>query len=433
MRIGCFPFRALIVLLWNKVREIIITLNLFENVDKPLPPEDELRTQRRSTRVYLVLIILILAVLFLSTALIYKTNTITVYKPTLDIYRNFNQQLDCPCTNLSIPYHIFINLNFSFHKICSSSFVDQQSEWMSMLYDAFSDQVNLTSNRNIFQRMALSNFQVLRMMCEIVTKTIQSELSMFFNSTLISTHIIEFDLFENQINVTISEFKSNSMSSSFLRSFQLIRAMLFSNGFISAFGTNWSPSIRKNTDDEKIYWKAQEYNSSSCNCALSSTCVQPMNLELKSGSLWSIPGMMSGCSPLESMLQSNLECLYDQSCLHMISSTLNSSIHYFSLNPNHTRFHPISTTTLESIVTELFIEQWFANISFESYFNACQPNICSYTLSKRFNILYIISTILTVYNGLSVVLELTVPIIVKVGYKFFRKLRNRQVAPMSTY
>jgi hypothetical protein len=431
MSTGCYNVRILIVLVWNKVRESVITLNLFENVDKPHPPEEEIHIQRRSTRIYLVIIILILAIIMLFTALTYQTNTITVNKPTINVYRNFEHPIDCPCTNLSIPYHIFLDLDLSFHEICSSSFIDQRSDWMAMLYAAFSYQLNAEDNVNTFQRMALSHFQALQVMCNTATKTIKNELSLFLNSTLVSTHIIDFDVFEKQINATLFDFKSSSASSHFLQSFQLIRAMFFSNGFISAFGTNWSPFIRKNTNDTKIYWIAREYNLSSCNCAMSSTCVQTMNLELKSGSLWPVPGMMSGCSPLESMFQSTLECLYDQACLDLISFTLDWSVHYFALTTNHTRFHPINSTTLDSIIAELFIEQWFVNVSFESYFNACHPNSCSYTLSKRFNILYISSTLLTVYKGLSIVLELSVPIILKFSYKYLRKQRNRQVVPIS--
>jgi hypothetical protein len=409
------------------LREVIVTFNLFENVDKPHPSEEELRTQRRWTRVYLVLLTVILIIVMLLTALTDQAKPITVDKPTLNDYKKFEERVDCPCTNLSIPYHIFIDLNVSFHDVCSSSFIDRGSNWTTMLYSAFSHKINTEDNSTTFQRMALSHFQALRAMCETATQTAKNELSLFLNSTFVSASVIDVDVFQKQINATLSDFKSNSMSSNFLHSLQLSRGIYSSNGFISAFGTNWSPVILKQQDQGKIYMRAQEYNLSSCNCATSPTCVQNMTLERSPLSLWSVPGMMSGCLPLDSMLESTLECMYDQACLDTISDTLNSSLRYIALIANRTRFHPINTFKLESIVTELFIEEWFSYVSFESYFNACQPESCSYTRFRKFDIFYILDTLIVVYGGLSIVLELTIPIVLKFIYKHLPKRRNRVV------
>jgi len=157
--------------------------------------------------------------------------------------------------------------------------------------------------------------------------------------------------------------------------------------------------------------------------------MEPMSLELSSGQNWIVPGMMIGCLPLESMLQSTLECIYDQTCLNKITETVsNESVP--PLLASRTRFQSINTTKLESIAAELFIEDWRVNFSYEKYFNNCQCKICSYTLSKRFNILYSINILLTIYSGLDILLQLIIPMGFKLRDKFLR-WRNRQIRPMN--
>jgi hypothetical protein len=82
---NCKETRAFITIVSGKVRPIIVTLNLFENVDKPLPPEAELYAQRRWTHVYLVILALLISIIGLFTLFTYQTNTITINKPTLRI------------------------------------------------------------------------------------------------------------------------------------------------------------------------------------------------------------------------------------------------------------------------------------------------------------------------------------------------------------
>jgi hypothetical protein len=138
---------------------------------------------------------------------------------------------------------------------------------------------------------------------------------------------------------------------------------------------------------------------------------------------------MIGCLPMDSMFQSTLECLYDRNCLYMISQIM-STQSYLTLAIHSTHFQPINTTTLDSMFGGLFIEEWHRNVSYEAYFNACRPIICSYTLSKHFDILYAVSMLLTIYGGLDIVLKIVIPIAFKLGGKCLL-LRTRQDTPMN--
>ncbi|CAF1041737.1 unnamed protein product [Adineta steineri] len=407
-----------------------MTLNMFENVDKPNPPDEELNVQRKWTRAYIVVLIVIMASVIYITMLSYQTVTTIVDKPTLDEYANLPKSADCLCTNLSIPYHTFINFNPQFHEICKSHFIELNGEWMSLLYDSYKYQRFNKRNLRTFQRMALFHFQAIQAMCRMAVMAVNNELTLFLNSTLTTVEILEPDLFENKINTTINNFCLNTMRSTFLYPLQLIRNMYSGNGLISAIGTNWYPVIAFEATIGTIYMQAQKYNLSSCNCATMPACVEPISLELNSGSNWIVPGMMIGCLPLESMLESTLECIYDQDCLDTISETLLAKS-ILSLSSARTRFKPINTTKLITTASELFIEDWGVKFSYEKYFASCQPKTCSYVSSERFHIINSMSTILTIYGGICILLQFIIPIGFKFAYKCFSR-RNRQITAMDT-
>jgi hypothetical protein len=86
------------------------------------------------------------------------------------------------------------------------------------------------------------------------------------------------------------------------------------------------------------------------------------------------------------------------------------------------RFYP--NTTMETIIKSGFIEKWIEQINYSLYFNHCAPKLCSYTINNRFNIYYIMTAIIGVYGGLSIGLQLIIPIIIKLIFQ-----RNEETSP----
>ncbi len=70
-------------------------------------------------------------------------------------------------------------------------------------------------------------------------------------------------------------------------------------------------------------------------------------------------------------------------------------------------------STVSDIMNALMIENWTENINYSFYYNNCNPISCSYTIIKRFNILTVLTTILGLIGGLSVVLGIILPPIIK--------------------
>ena len=127
--------------------------------------------------------------------------------------------------------------------------------------------------------------------------------------------------------------------------------------------------------------------------------------------------MLTGCYPLETILQSTLACFYNQQC---IDSSNNFAAMNLSLSTS-TRF-PL-TSTIESVVNQLMIEEVYSNASYDSYFNQCKPLLCTYSYVNNSHIIEGIKTLIGLYGGLLIICHVLAIIIVKP----FRYLSSRVV------
>ena len=149
-------------------------------------------------------------------------------------------------------------------------------------------------------------------MCNLVREAVSAAQSIFLNSTLITSQIVDQEEFELDTFAVIQQFQQD-LPSNFLQQFQMVRAINQANGLISVYSTNWRPlplSEDVNNDVSMIFFETQHYGQ--CNCATKATCTQYL------GS--SIPGYVVGCVPLEALLQSTIECHYNMYCIKSLYS-----------------------------------------------------------------------------------------------------------------
>ena len=131
-----------------------------------------------------------------------------------------------------------------------------------------------------------------------------------------------------------------------------------------------------------------------------------------------MPGIRIGCSLIEQMFASSLQCYFEQSCL----DTIYNLIHSTSTHPlnatamNHSIESQYNVTTkVQEIVENLMIEKWNNRASFESYFKQCNPQTCKYTYNKQADIRYMITTIIGLIGELVTLLRNIIPPLVKFG------------------
>jgi hypothetical protein len=112
--------------------------------------------------------------------------------------------------------------------------------------------------------------------------------------------------------------------------------------------------------------------NTTCSCDRNITCVHQagiyngtgrvgLNLSRTFGDLindplllLTIPGIMVGCLPYTSLLQSTLECFYYQSCINQIQTFINGFSLVFPLLSTHFQ----QNTTVSDLFDQLFIESW---------------------------------------------------------------------------
>ena len=187
----------------------------------------------------------------------------------------------------------------------------------------------------------------------------------------------------------------------------------------------WSQTTGQLTSSMKIA-DLQSPNGTLCSCAIDPTCKQPQGfferesfLDAYNATVF-IPGFFAACFPVESLLQSTLECFYSPGCLKTIQSyvtkylSANQTIiwDFTALDPNiSSRFLP--NTTVEVVVNNLFVESWSPNISYALYYSNCRPLSCTYTAMERPTIVAVFTRVVSLFGGLSVTLRLIIPFVIE--------------------
>lgn len=136
--------------------------------------------------------------------------------------------------------------------------------------------------------------------------------------------------------------------------------------------------------------------------------------------VWAIPGIVTECTDLGTVMLSDLRCLFDQTCVDTFLSMYNLDLP--SRLPLSERTRSIkalngssltlsrTTDTVESLAYRLMIEKWSLEPDFDSYFSHCVPMTCSYSIRQPLDLVFIVQTVIS-YFGLTVALRLIVPML----------------------
>lgn len=102
-----------------------------------------------------------------------------------------------------------------------------------------------------------------------------------------------------------------------------------------------------------------------------------------------------------------------------------------SLNETESQF--AMNTSINDIVQQMFIESWSSNVSYTRFFQECQPRSCSYVLAERYHVLYVITTLLGLYGGITILFKLIIPFAVRQIHKGINRFRqrNQRIMPLN--
>ncbi|CAF3359321.1 unnamed protein product, partial [Rotaria sp. Silwood2] len=268
----------------------------------------------------------------------------------------------------------------------------------------------------------------LRLLIRLAIRVIPMIIAQWQNQHVVADHpeiirrtILSRASFESQIEVIIRQLIA-MVPLEFQRTIIFAMEVIQSNLIPTSFNTDWIIEYGNASNDYLLRFIPRLYNNDTCNCVVSSTCQEPLQIG-PPGII--LPGLVVGCSPINALRMSTLECMFSMGCVNTILSYLN----YYteldgSLPSNFTIpttlpfiIHPLNqsipsrflpTTLIGTLIDGLFIEDW-QNISlYEDYFAACQPTMCQYKYIQRNNILFVFTSLLGLYGGLVVSLRFLV-------------------------
>ena len=341
----------------------------------------------------------------------------------------YSQSLTCPCQHISIDYRKILNIEYQLHQICSSFFIGDQ--WIYYITTAAIYHGGFFVSGD-FRLIGSFQFVGLRSLCQLIESTISNRLVEFNSRQYITASIVPFELFQSQIQAFIDQFKF-STTNNFLLSLNMTRKMIQGNVLLSGRQTNYK--VRHYTEDMPA--KLPRYDASyiritsriyNCNCALSMTCIDNSSLfnGVNNRRVFNVTGFYAGCYTMESLLQSNLQCFYDQQCLNLLqyyfeAYTTNEII---ALNSSlSSQYYP--NTTIENLLKNLMIEQWNSTQFYDQYYEECDPIECRYRIETRNSMIYIITTLFGIIGGWTRISKILIPVLIKIIIYFIRKWRNR--------
>ena len=396
--------------IFTKLKSFLYAFNIFPSIPLSTDPH-QLRNERISTRLFIVLLVLSLYILLVFIALIDVSQTVYIDSPTITRYRQLyvshSHTLTCACTQITITYDRFLRIQYTLHQVCTSAFVT--NAWIDYLNTYSLSRVTYDD----FRWTGTTTFQGLSSLCELVNRTISVRLTQFYSSRYIGVSVTPFEVFQSEIYSFVSQFRS-SMTNKFLLSFSTIGNSTQVNTILSAEQSN--AALYFVTGETFLSSQPNEYVNCSCKGSAWCTDVSAIYHYPNSTIQHVVPGIYIGCYVIESLLQSNLHCFYDQICITELQSFLTS--------PSPLTVAPLDASLLiqfsehssiRDLLDQLMIEEWTLSIDYDQYYNECRPSRCSYTYETKNSIVYILTTLVGLIGGLIKVLKLVIPVLIKLA------------------
>ncbi|CAF1463499.1 unnamed protein product [Adineta ricciae] len=96
---------------------------------------------------------------------------------------------------------------------------------------------------------------------------------------------------------------------------------------------------------------------------------------------------------------------------------------------NENRFR--SNTFIQDLADELFVEKWRSYGSYPLFYKVCAPIYCSYTVRKSNYYTYSALKVLGLYGGLTILLRLPVPLVMKIVFVIQNRCKTGEVVPVT--
>jgi hypothetical protein len=260
------------------------------------------------------------------------------------------------------------------------------------------------------------HFQILRWYCEQIVKFVNDGTRRFLADSMSTAFLLSRKSFEVVTAELIGRSVQLLLLSELRRAHHFHIDMLQLISAPTAFNSDWSLEYGNESNGYLIRSVPRMFSNTSCNCMASGHCREPLRIGPPDLLL---PGLFVGCLPVDGLRMSTLECFFSSSCISSILTHLEyytqqdgslptnfsqPSVLPFSiiaLNNSKTSRFP-TNTTIGTLIDEFFLEEYTNTTSYEDYVAGCAPTYCEYNYMTRNNILYVATSVLGLYGGLTV-------------------------------
>lgn len=425
-------------LLYRLLLGKIFELNLFDSrSSSPVITHRE----RISTRVYLLLFSSSILILVSYASLSLRMRSETIHYPSYNTYRQlrerYSETLHCSCSRVSVAYGKFVRIDPVFHQVCSSDFISQR--WIDYAFVA-----NATVLWPMDIRTSLSAvWQMIASLCQSSKTMLVSALNEFASSQLVGSVLLSEQLLQAKAQAKLNAARQIA-SDNLMRLLITVHGITEVNGLMSDL--MMALGIYAYTEIPTLLLKAQENkyigtgSTTICRCDRFESCPLPGNIY--SYTMWetnstydlnfivaneTLPGIVVDCSPLQITVASSLECFYNQTCFDILISAYAKAVNVSVLDKSYpSRFLP--TTINKELIQELFLENILNQTVHNSYYDECLPTVCVFTYTRRFDWIFVLTTLIALVGGLNTTFRLLTPYLVQLAY-FFKKILRRRLPP----
>lgn len=383
--------------------------------------------QKLVTRLYLVLLIVILIIITFYTAISKQNLTKTIKNPSELTYflleSKYAYSLHCPCSEISVDYGSILIIEPLYYAICTSDLIS--SAWIQVLRDNYRPPPLLPVGVGDFLSIGAGLFQSLAVLCQTAMATINKSLQIFLRRPLVTAQLLSKQLVDAQFKVAIDQWR-NGITYDLSQTIDLFRAHTQGNQLLSNnYNFKWHISY-----DGTIYFFFSSFyhhdvGLASCSCALSSQCNGTLSLFVTQTEQIEIEGLKLACASITSLTLSDLRLFYNRSAIDWLFGYLVNNPSRYLLNPLDSNNQSFPNETIQSIINQSFVKQWFIDVSFSNYYHSCAPQTCSYQIFHRPDFTSIGITMISVFGGLSTSLKILMQLLLLLLRKYQTRCSHR--------
>ncbi|CAF3331713.1 unnamed protein product [Rotaria sp. Silwood1] len=361
-------------MVWDRLRKYCLELNIFSTDSDNA---QVILQQRWSTRVYIVMLSIILIVVAIIAGFNLRSINEIVYSPSksqfIKMIERYPNTLRCPCSRIGIAYETFVRTHVNFHQVCLSTFVTQT--WINSLFL----QSNNSSSASYDIRYYLRYFwEVIAGFCFLSNSTWIDAVTSFGALRIVSPIAVVGENLRSQAQAALD----NSMlmaQSVLVRNLIALRGIIAGNQFVSGLTTNFYASYPSSSFSNEGTLKMLPRTYNNCSCLNFFGCPHPIIVTTSTHQLITIPGMIGDCFIVDATLASTLECYYNSTCFALLHR---ESI---KMARDHTR------NFLSTIVRKMIALNFFKTNGLQTPMNIRRQQILT-----RFFILILVSCSITV-------------------------------------